>query len=185
MIEIILAILLGGFFGYVLNVVRASSPAVLRKMLQLKALELMKIILFAIGMASALVAVTAWLGLLNVSHFHVKMMNLGVIVGGVIFGVGFGLGGTCPGTCVAASAGTGLKRALLAVLGGICGAGTFSLCYGWIKKTGIFTQFAWGKITLFKISKNYNYLLPGGYAGLLIVGLLFMALAYYLPDRFR
>lgn len=50
--ELILAILLGGFFGFALNYVGATNRTKLKNMLTLRDLTIMKIILFAIGFSS-------------------------------------------------------------------------------------------------------------------------------------
>ena len=98
--QIVLAIILGALFGAVLYWVGASSPKKLIAMLRLEDLTLMKIIVFGIGFASALLSLFGLLGWFNVSHLSVKATNLGVVLGGLLFGIGFGTVGTCPGTCV-------------------------------------------------------------------------------------
>lgn len=179
--EIVLAIILGLLFGFVLYWVGASSPKKLIAMLRLENLTIMKIIVFAIGFASILLSVFCMLGLFNTDHLSVKGTNLGVIVGGLLFGIGFGTVGTCPGTCVAAAGSGGFGKALSAVLGGLLGAWVFSVTYGFWKNMGLFSIMDWGKLTLFKISDKYPSVFSLGYAGLLIVGILFIAVAFFLP----
>lgn len=108
--ELILAILLGGFFGFALNYVGATNTTKLKNMLTLRDLTIMKIILFAIGFSSLLVAAASFMGIFDISHLSVKTTHLGVVVGGLIFGVGFGWAGTCPGTCVAGAGGLILRK---------------------------------------------------------------------------
>ena len=62
---IVLAILLGGFFGFALYKVGAANMDNLLSMLSLRNLTLMKIILFAIGLASVLVALFYAIGLFD------------------------------------------------------------------------------------------------------------------------
>lgn len=183
--EIVLAIILGGLFGFVLYWVGASSPQKLIAMLRLENLAIMKIIVFAIGFASILLSVFSMLGLFNLSHLNVKGTNLGVIIGGLLFGIGFGTVGTCPGTCVAASASGGYKKAVSAVLGGLLGAWFFSMTYGFWKNIGLFKIMDWGKLTLFRISEEYPSVFSIGYSGLLIIGIIFLAAAFLLPSRHR
>lgn len=178
--KIILAILLGSFFGYALFKAGATNPKKLSAMLRLEDLSLAKIILFAIGLSSVGLSILNMVGMFNVEHFSVKTMNLGVIIGGVIFGLGFGLGGTCPGTCVGAS-GTGFKKAFSAILGGLIGALTFSNVYGYLNDLGLVSGLDYGKLTLFKISSEYNSVFNIGFIGLLVMGILFVALALVLP----
>ncbi|MEE0418728.1 MAG: DUF6691 family protein [Lachnospiraceae bacterium] len=179
--ELVLAIILGLLFGFVLYWVGASSPKKLISMLRLQNLTIMKIIVFGIGCASVLLSVFSLLGLFNIEHLSVKEVNLGVIIGGLLFGIGFGTVGTCPGTCVAATAGGGFRKALSAVLGGLLGAWVFSMNYGFWKNLGVFKAMGWGRLTLFQISDKYPSVFSLGYVGLLIVGILFIAVAFLLP----
>ena len=86
---IVLAILLGGFFGFALYKVGAANMDNLLSMLSLRNLTLMKIILFAIGLASVLVALFYTIGWFDPAHLNVKATHLGVVIGGLIFGLGF------------------------------------------------------------------------------------------------
>lgn len=181
--NIILAIILGSFFGFALSYVGATGFRNTLKMLRLEDLTLAKIILFAIGFSSMLLAISGITGILDISHLHVKSMNLGVITGGLIFGIAFGSVGTCPGTCIGALGSDGIKKALSAVSGGLLGAFTFSMTYGFFKGTGLFNILDFGKITLFNISTVYPSVLPIGFWGLLVTGILFMAGAYILPSK--
>lgn len=183
--ELILALILGAAFGFALYFVGAATPKKLLSMLRLEDLSLMKIIFAAIGFASVLLALSIQIGIFDLSHIHVKSMNLGVIAGGLIFGIGFGSIGTCPGTCVAASGTRELKRAIAAVAGGLLGAFAFSMSYGWWKSAGLFDTLDFGKITWFKLSDNFSSVFPIGAAGLLVTGMAFIAAAYFIPFQGR
>lgn len=167
--QIVLAIILGALFGAVLYWVGASSPKKLIAMLRLEDLTLMKIIVFGIGFASALLSLFGLLGWFNVSHLSVKATNLGVVLGGLLFGIGFGTVGTCPGTCVAAAGSGGTKKAVSAILGGLLGAWSFSMTYDFWKNIGIFRIMDWGKLTLFQISDKFPSVFSIGYWGLLTI----------------
>lgn len=180
--DIILGIILGTFFGLALYIAGASNPDKLKAMLRLEYLTLMKIIVFAIGFASILLSIANLLGFFNVDHFNIKSTNLGVIVGGIIFGLGFGWAGTCPGTCVAATTGKGFKKAIVAVIGGLLGAFVFSIQYGWWKNIGLFEIMKLDKVTLFSISDKYNYIFPGSFIGLLVVGAVMMLGSLLIPN---
>lgn len=181
--QILQAIILGGLFGFALYIVGASHPKKILLMLRLQDLSLMKIIVFSIGFSSVLLFLANLFGIFNVSHLSIKGTNLGVVIGGLIFGIGFGGVGTCPGTCMAASGGDGFKKALMAVVGGLAGAFTFSISYGWLQGVGLFRTMDLGKLTLFHVSEKYPSLFSLGFTGLLITGLLFMAIAVWLPKR--
>ena len=179
--DILLAIILGGFFGFALYYVGATNYSKLLNMLRLKDLSLMKIILFAIGFSSLLVAIASFLGILDISHLDIKVTHLGVVLGGLIFGIGFGWAGTCPGTCVAGSSSGGLKKALIVILGGLLGAFSYSLSYGPLKELGLFDAMNLGSLTLFKLSDKFPSVFNIGFGGLLIMGIVLMAVAYFIP----
>ncbi|MGL6108254.1 YeeE/YedE thiosulfate transporter family protein [Romboutsia sp.] len=181
--KIILAILLGGFFGFALSYVGATVFKNILKMLRLEDLTLAKIILFAIGFGSVLLSIAAMVGIFDISHLSVKSMNLGVIIGGLLFGLAFGAVGTCPGTCVGAIGSGSVKKAISAVIGGLVGAFTFSLSYGYFKGMGLFDTLDMGKLTLFNISDKYPSLFNLGFVGILVVGVIFMILGYVLPKQ--
>lgn len=141
----------------------------------------MKIILFAIGLSSVLLAIFSLVGWFNIGHLSVKSTNLGVIIGGLLFGIGFGTVGTCPGTCVAAAGSGGAKKAFGAVIGGLLGAWLFSVTYGFWKNIGLFNILDFGKLTLFHISDKYASVFSLGYSGLLMVGIVFIIVALLLP----
>lgn len=183
--DLILAIMIGGLFGFALYYTGASRPKKLVSMLKLEDLSLMKTILFSIGLSSVLLFAANTKGILDLSHLNIKATNLGVITGGLIFAVGFGWLGSCPGTCVAASGSDGIKKALVTVLGGLAGAFTFSMTYGFWKSAGLFASMDFGKMTLFALSEKYPSLFNIGFGGLLFTGLMFMTIAVILPEKLR
>ena len=184
--EIGLAVFLGGFFGLALYLAGATITDNIQKMLRMTDLTLAKVILFAIGLASVLLAVTSMIGIFDFSHYNIKGMNLGVVLGGLLFGVGFGMIGRCPGTCVGALGGRyAIFSAVLTIIGGLLGAFTYAQVYGWIRSIGLFDVLNWGKVSLFHVSDDFPSVFGGGYVGLLLVGVVFMAGAYFMPERIR
>ena len=183
--EIVLAILLGGFFGFALAYVGATVFKNILKMLRLQDLTLAKVILFAIGFSSTLISLFGLIGLFEVSHFHVKTMNMGVILGGIMFGFAFGWIGTCPGTCVGAIFTKNIARAISAVLGGLLGAFSYSMTYSYFNKMGVFEKLDMGQLTLFNISDKYPSIFDLGFSGLLISGIIFMLIACIIPRKIR
>lgn len=181
--KIILAIILGSFFGFALAYVGATSFRNILKMLRLEDLSLAKIILFAIGLSSTILSITGMLGIFDISHLSIKSMNLGVITGGLIFGTAFGSVGTCPGTCVGALGSNGVKKGVSGVLGGLLGAFIFSLSYGSFKRMGLFSALDLGKRTLFNISPKFPSVFNIGFSGLLVTGILFMIFALVIPKK--
>lgn len=179
--DILLAILLGGFFGFALYYAGASKPGKIINMLALRELTIMKVIIFAIGVASLLIALSNFIGIFDITHFSIKTTHLGVLIGGLIFGVGFGWAGSCPGTCMAGSSSGGFRKAIVVIFGGLLGALGFSLSYGFLAELGLFKTMNLGKLTLFNISDKFPSVISIGISGLMILGIVLMAIAVILP----
>jgi hypothetical protein len=145
--ELLLAVILGLIFGFVLERVGAANPDKILGMLRLTDLHLMKAIFCAIGLSSTILFAGILLGLVNVSHLSIKGMYPGVLLGGGLLGLGWAIGGYCPGTGVVA-AGRGRKDALFFILGGVIGAGLFMVQYGSLAETGWMQDWFGGKATL-------------------------------------
>ena len=187
MTAIILAILIGGAFGFALDRVGATSPDYIIGMLRLSKLHLMKTILLAIGFASVLLFGGLLTGITDPGNLSVKTAHLGVLLGGALLGVGFAVAGYCPGTGLAAG-GTGRKDAWVFVLGGLAGAAVFMASYDWVKSTGILNKLFGGKASLGVISgTDYPALLssiPGEWIGI-VMGLALVGIAFALPGSLR
>ncbi|MDX1795751.1 MAG: DUF6691 family protein [Hydrogenovibrio sp.] len=187
--EILLAIILGGAFGVVLQRIGATNPTRIISMLKLTDLKLAKTILLSIGLASIVVFIVNAVAP-GAVHFSVKAAYLGVLIGGMIFGIGFAIGGLCPGTSLAA-AGEGRKDALFFVVGGLLGAWAFALVYEHIKTTDIYATTLGGKMTVAEgvVRKGVEYhSLIGFMSGTLtaiLIGVLLIAAARYLPSSIR
>lgn len=183
--EIVLALLIGGAFGAVLDRIGASNPNLIGRMLNLTNLHLMKTILLAIGTGSVLMFGGQMLGLVDVGHMSVKAAYTGVFIGGLLLGFGWALSGYCPGTGIVA-AGAGRKDALAFVVGGLLGAAAYMVTYPTIKATGLLGPMLGGKVTLGTIPGSaYTGLtaLSGDVLGI-VLGLVFVTVAFILPDRF-
>jgi hypothetical protein len=181
---IILAIILGVFFGFALQRVGATNPQNIINMLRLTDLHLMKAIFFAIGISSALLFVLMTIGVIDAGHLSVKSSYTGVILGGALLGLGFAVAGYCPGTGLTALA-DGRKDALFFVGGGLLGALLYTLVYGSIKGSWLFDKIAGGKVMLASGSDKFQALVPVIPGTLLAaaIGAVFMIIAWKLPDR--
>lgn len=182
--DVILAIFLGGFFGFALQRVGATNPQNIINMLRLKDLHLMKAIFFAIGFSSTLLFLLITFGAIDSGNLSVKSSYFGVIIGGAILGVGFAIAGYCPGTSLTALA-DGRKDALFFVGGGLLGALLYTLIYGSIKESWLFNKIAGGKVMLATGSEKFEPLLPMIPGTLLAaaVGIVFMLIAWKLPKK--
>ncbi|MCF3628689.1 YeeE/YedE thiosulfate transporter family protein [Thalassospiraceae bacterium LMO-SO8] len=187
MTTLILAIVIGGAFGFVLDRIGATNPNVIIGMLRLSNLHLAKTIFLAIGAASVLLYAGLMLGIVDPGHLDVKDAYWGVFIGGLLLGLGFALSGYCPGTGLAAAA-TGRWDGVVFVLGGLVGAAAYMATYAWVKSTGALDHVLGGKATLGPLSgTSYPAMLDGisgEWVGLAL-GVAFIAVAALLPGRLR
>lgn len=182
--DIILAILLGGLFGFVLQKVGAANPQQILGMLRLSDLHLMKAIFLAIGISSLTLFGLLATGMIDGAHLSVKSSYVGVIGGGIILGTGWAITGFCPGTGLV-EAGAGRKDALVFILGGLLGAWLFTLSFGALADTFLFADLG-GKATLAQTGSTSYPAMFGTLPGLLVAGslaLMFIAIAWLLPEH--
>lgn len=171
------ALLTGIAMGFLIQRVRASSPAMILQNLRLENLVIIKFMAttIAVGMIATY---TLNLFVPNLMHFDIKPTYLvGVLLGGLIFGVGFGLGGYCPGTCVVAI-GEGRRDAWAALAGGIVGALVFTLVYTRAIQP-IIALMDFGKITV-QSTLGLPAIVPA-----LVIGTLFLVVVKVLPTQIK
>lgn len=180
--DIMLAILLGLLFGFVLQKVGAANPQMIIQMLLFRNLHLMKAILLGIGVSSLALFTLIAIGLIDSSNLSVKASYTGVIVGGAILGIGWAIAGFCPGTGLVA-AGAGRRDALVFVIGGLLGALAFTLTYEQLKATFLFSDLG-GKSTLAQTGVESYPALMDNLPGIAVAGtiaVIFIAIAWFLP----
>lgn len=182
--SLILALIIGSFFGFVLQKTGAANPEKIINMLRLKDFHLMKTIFLGIGLSSLFLFLLMSAGLIDAHHLSIKTTHLGVLIGGGIMGTGWAISGFCPGTGVVA-AGALRKDAPFFLFGGLAGALLFTLFYGSIKATGILDSIWGGKSTLAETGiGKYNTLIQ--FPGITVAGaiaLLFILIALLLPSK--
>lgn len=178
--DIVLAIVIGGAFGFVLERVGAANPQKIIGMLRLTDLHLMKVILGAIAFSSALLFIGLETGLVDAGHISIKDVNMGVVYGGILLGLGFAIAGYCPGTSLCAL-GVGRRDAIWFVLGGLLGALLFTLLYSAIKDAGLLTDIA-GKTSLAATGSTYGSVLDSGWIAVGIAVVLGVV-AWLLPSK--
>jgi len=182
--SIILAVLLGISFGFVLQKVGAANPQVIINMLRLRDLHLMKAIFLGIGISSLGLFALLAVGVIDPSHLDVKASYLGVIIGGGILGLGWVLSGFCPGTGIVA-AGAGRRDAVSFVLGGLAGAFIYMLLFRFLDGTWLFMEMG-GKVSLAATGNESFPALVPAIPGIAIAGavaIVFILAAWKLPDE--
>ncbi|HIQ39998.1 MAG TPA: hypothetical protein EYH46_02370 [Sulfurivirga caldicuralii] len=189
--EILLAVILGGAFGFVLHRIGATNPTRLIDMLRLSDLKLEKVILFSIGL-TMITIFTINTFFPGAVHFSIRTAYWGVFVGGLIFGLGFALSALCPGTGVAAL-GEGRLDAVFYILGGLVGTFLLALSWDWLTQTALFhlvTDLG-AKVTLAEGVVRHGREMPAVFDSIpgifvaLIFGGALIALAFILPQKLR
>lgn len=127
---LLLGLITGIAFGYILYRAGVSSCGCIFDALNLLNLKAVKLMLTAVAVGSLIVYPLAAFGVVEIGG---KTLYVGgVLLGGLIFGVGFAIAGYCPGTALA-SLGGGRLDALYTIVGGLLGAFAYSLVYDEIK----------------------------------------------------
>lgn len=123
---LILGLITGVAFGYILYRAGVSRCGCIFDALNLLNLKAVKLMLTAVAVGSLIIYPLSAMGLVSVGGKNLYV--LGILAGGGIFGLGFAIAGYCPGTALAAL-GAGRKDAWPMVLGGLLGAFAYSLAY--------------------------------------------------------
>jgi uncharacterized protein len=144
-IQLILGLLLGIIFGFLLQKGGVTTYDVIINQLLLNDFTVVKIMLSAVLTGMIGVHLLRSMGL---AQLHPKPGAVGsTVLGGLIFGIGFGTLGYCPGTA-AGAIGQGCLDALLGGVAGILiGAGLFAAIYHKIHKP-VLSKGHFGEITL-------------------------------------
>ena len=173
----IYGLIIGIAMGFLIQRVRASSPAVILQNLRLENLSIIKFMAMTIAVGM-MVTYTLNRFIPNLLHFDIKPTYLlGVLLGGLIFGVGFGLGGYCPGTCVV-GIGEGRRDAWFALGGGIVGTLAFTLVYTSVIQP-IVAVMDFGRITVQDLL-HVPAIVPA-----LVIGVLFLVVIKLLPTEIK
>ena len=129
--QIILGLLIGMGFGFLLQKGGVTDYNVIIAQLLLTDFTVVKVMLSAV--------IVGMIGFFLLKHFghvqsHAASGSVGSnVIGGLIFGAGFALLGYCPGT-VAGAAGTGALDALVGgVIGLLLGVGLFAELYPYLR----------------------------------------------------
>jgi len=143
--QIVLGLITGILFGFLLQKGGATDYGVIEGQLLLSNFTVLKLMLSAVIVGMVLFQLLKHYGYTN---SHAAHGTLGAnVIGGLIFGAGFALLGYCPGT-VAGAVGTGALDALFGgMVGMLIGVGLFAGLYPGLKK-GILNRGPFPAVTL-------------------------------------
>jgi len=148
--QLILGLLLGICFGFLLQKGGVTTYDVIINQLLLNDFTVVKIMLSAVLTGMIGVHLLRSMGL---AQLHPKPGSAGsTVIGGLIFGVGFGTLGYCPGTAAGAIGQGSLDALLGGVAGILIGAGLFAAIYHKIHKP-VLSKGHFGEITLPELLK--------------------------------
>ena len=147
--DLIIALILGFGFGFILEQAGFSSSKKLVGLFYGKNFVVLKVFFTAGITAMILVLVSGHFGLLDLSLIYINPTFLtSAIIGGLIMGVGFIVGGFCPGTSICASA-IGKLDGITFMLGSLLGVYLFMELYPLIE--GIYFSGSMGNITIYEM----------------------------------
>jgi uncharacterized protein len=141
---LLLGLLAGTAFGFVIFKAGASRYEKILNMLLLRDLGIAKFMMTAVMTAAIGIFIAERAGVIALTIKPTQVLAL--IIGGLIFGIGFALLGYCPGTAMVAL-GEGKKDAVFGVLGGFVGAAVFAHFYPVLNRI-LITPSDYGKLTI-------------------------------------
>ena len=145
-INYIIALILGFFFGYILEAAGFSSSRKLAGLFYGYDFVVLRVFFTAGVTAMIGVALFGYWGLLDLDAIYINPTFLwSAIVGGLIMGVGFIVGGYCPGTSVAGAAIGKIDG--MVFMGGIF-LGVFTFTEGYPIFKGLYNGYAWGDVRI-------------------------------------
>jgi uncharacterized membrane protein YedE/YeeE len=143
--QVMLGLVTGICFGFLLQKGGATDYGVIEGQLLLVDFTVLKVMLSAVMVGMVVFPILRQYGYANSHAAHGTLGSN--VIGGLIFGAGFALLGYCPGT-VAGAVGTGALDALIGgMVGMLIGAGIFAGLYPGLKK-GILNRGPFPAVTI-------------------------------------
>ncbi len=142
--ELLLGLITGIIFGFILQKGRVLRFEKQVGFLRLKDMTILKFMFSAILTGMVGIYLFKDMGLIELK---VKSLSMGAqVVGGLAFGIGWAIFGYCPGTAIGAL-GEGRIHVLWGILGMLLGAGLYAELYPTLKAT-VLTWGSFGNVTL-------------------------------------
>ena len=177
-----MTLVFGGLTGLLLGLaIQAAGLTDARRfkdMMALRDFSMLKMALSFLGFGALMTAFLGWLAVLDVDLLAVRPLDGATLLGGVLAGAAIWLCGLLPGTALGGVGGGRFWESLCAVAGCFVGAMALPWVSGWAQPLRAMT---WLQATVFRVTLDSPYLLPGGFLGLGILGLVLLALSGYVP----
>lgn len=170
-LNLIIALIIGFFFGFILEQAGFSSSRKLAGLFYGYDFTVLRVFFTA--------GVTAMIGIIVLSYFGIVDWNMlyinptflySAIIGGVIMGAGFIIGGYCPGTSFA-GASIGKIDAIIFILGGVLGVFIFAELYPYFKS--IYLGFDYGELRIDKLLNINPGIIAFGFTLMAFVAFIF------------
>lgn len=173
-VQLVLGLLMGIVFGFLLEKGGVTHYDVILAQLLLEDFTVVKIMLTAIVTGMIGVHLLKSMGL---ARIQVKAGSVGMnVIGGLIFGAAFAILGYCPGTAVGAIGSGSLDALAGGLTGMLVGAGLFAAFYPRFSK-GILLKGHFGELTFPELLKVKPWIMVIIFSGLIV-------LILYLLERF-
>lgn len=166
---LLLGLVTGIAFGYILQNVGVARCGCIFNALNLRNLKAVKMMLTAVAVGSLIVYPASALGWVSIGSKTLYILAL--VVGGAIFGAGFAIAGYCPGTALAAL-GAGRREVGAVVIGGLLGAFAYSLVYPVLEPL-LIRPMNYGRVSLPQLL-GLNPVVSGVVFALLLLGVVFL-----------
>ena len=175
-------IVFGGITGLLLGLAMQAAGLTdargVQETVAFRQLAMLRMALAFLGFGALMVAGLGWLAVLDVDLLAVRPLDWATLLGGALLGAGVWLCGLLPGTALGGVGGGRLWESLCAVAGCLVGAVALPWVMGWVRPLH---DMAWARTTLFRVTLDSPYLLPGGFLGLAVFGFVLLSLAAYIP----
>ncbi|HOM05077.1 MAG TPA: rhodanese-like domain-containing protein [Candidatus Kapabacteria bacterium] len=148
-LNLIVALIIGFFFGFILEQAGFSSSRKLAGLFYGYDFTVLRV-LFTAGVTAMIgIIVLSFLGIVDWNMLFINpTFRYSAIIGGIIMGAGFIIGGYCPGTSFA-GASIGKIDAIVFIVGGILGVFVFAELYPYFKD--IYLGFDYGELRIDKL----------------------------------
>ncbi|MCX8054133.1 MAG: YeeE/YedE thiosulfate transporter family protein [Ignavibacteria bacterium] len=170
-LNLVVALIIGFFFGFILEQAGFSSSRKLAGLFYGYDFTVLRVFFTAGVTAMIGIIVLSYLGIVDWNMLYINPAFLySAIIGGVIMGAGFIIGGYCPGTSFA-GASIGKIDAIIFIIGGVLGVFIFAELYPYFKS--IYLGFDYGELRIDKLLNVNPGIIAFGFTLMAFVAFIF------------